>query len=99
MAASPLTFAQKEVKSVRRVVQRVKPDYPEVMRNAHISAIVNMNVTISPGGNVTHIEVLGGSAIFAESATRALLKWRFAPAAAESTELVQINFNPDFANR
>lgn len=99
LGVSPIpVWAQSKTKSGRRVVVNIKPEYPLTMRNAHIGGIVRMNVTVSPAGNVTKIELIGGNAIFSESAIKAVMKWKFSPAAAETTDEIQIRFNPDSPN-
>ncbi|MFY9558698.1 MAG: energy transducer TonB [Terriglobales bacterium] len=97
-ALLPAAHAQKAEKPPRRVVQKVKPDYPMTMRAAHLGGLVRLRVTVSPSGNVTRIELLGGNAIFSESATKAVAKWTFAPAAVETTEEIQVRFNQDSPN-
>jgi TonB family protein len=79
-------------------VQNVKPEYPESLRAAHVGGLVRLNVTVSPNGNVTRIDLIGGNAIFSESAIKAVMKWKYAPAASETTDEVQIRFNPDSPN-
>src|SRR5437764_14066861 len=90
-------YAQKIDKS-RRVVQNVKPDYPTSLRMAHVGGIVKLNVTVAPGGSVLKIELLGGNPIFAESAIKAVTKWKYAPAATETTNELEFHFNPDSPN-
>ncbi|MBI3475288.1 MAG: TonB family protein [Acidobacteria bacterium] len=89
---------QKSPKTPRRLLVNIKPDYPLPMRNAHIGGMVRMNVTVSPAGNVTKIELIGGNAVFSESAVKAVMKWKYAPAATETTDELQFRFNPDSPN-
>jgi TonB family protein len=98
----PNAYAQNEQKSPktarRHLLTNIKPEYPLSMRNAHIGGMVRMNVTVSPAGNVIKIELIGGNAVFSESAIRAVTKWKYAPAATETTDEVQFRFNPDVPN-
>ena len=82
-------------KSNRRVVRTSEPDYPKIVKHAHIGGLVRLNVTVLASGDVAKVELLGGNPIFAESATKAVLKWKYAPAASQTKEEVQINFTPD----
>jgi TonB family protein len=82
-------------KSNRRVVRTSEPDYPKIVKHAHIGGSVRLNVTVLASGDVAKVEVLGGNPIFTESATKAVLKWKYAPAASQTKEEVQINFTPD----
>jgi TonB family protein len=82
-------------KSNRKVLRTSEPDYPKIVKHAHIGGSVRLNVTVLANGDVTKVEVLGGNPIFTESATKAVLKWKYAPAASQTKEEVQINFTPD----
>ena len=82
-------------RSTRKVVRTSEPDYPKIVRNAHIGGSVRLNVLVLANGDVVKVEVLGGNPIFVASATKAVLKWKYAPAASETKEEVQINFTPD----
>jgi TonB family protein len=79
----------------RKVVRTSEPDYPKIVKHAHIGGSVRLHVTVLANGDVAKVEILGGNPIFAESATKAVLKWKFAPAASQTKEEVQINFTPD----
>jgi TonB family protein len=79
----------------RRVVRTSEPDYPNIVKHAHIGGLVRLNVTVLASGDVAKVEIVGGNPIFAESATKAVLKWKYAPAASQTKEEVQINFTPD----
>jgi hypothetical protein len=46
-------------------------------------------------GDVATVETVGGNPILVESATKAVLKWKYAPAASQTRQEVQINFTPD----
>jgi TonB family protein len=93
---SPSTAQVERVdKSKRRVVRTSEPDYPKIVKHAHIGGSVRLDVTVLASGDVAKVEVLGGNPIFTESATKAVLKWKYAPAASQTKEEVQINFTPD----
>jgi TonB family protein len=93
---SPSTAQVERVdRSKRRVVRTSEPDYPKIVKHAHIGGSVRLDVTVLASGDVAKVELLGGNPIFAESATKAVLKWKYAPAASQTKEEVQINFTPD----
>jgi TonB family protein len=79
----------------RKVVRTSEPDYPKIVKHAHIGGSVRLNVTVLASGDVAKVEILGGNPIFTESATKAVLKWKYVPAASQTKEEVQINFTPD----
>ncbi len=82
-------------KSKRKVVRTVEPEYPKIIKHSHIGGAVRLNVTVLANGDVANVEVLGGNPILADSATKAVLKWKYAPATSETKQEIQINFNPD----
>ena len=79
----------------RRVVRTSEPDYPNIVKHAHIGGSVRLNVTVLASGDVAKVEIVGGNPIFVESATKAVLKWKYAPAASQTKEVVQITFTPN----
>ena len=81
--------------SERKLVSRVEPDYPEVLRSRAIGGTVRLRVTIAPGGNVTGVELLGGDAALGEAAAAAVAKWKYAAAPSRTTAEVSITFNPN----
>ena len=96
VSVSPSAAQDERVdRSRRRVVRTSEPDYPKIVKHAHIGGSVRLNVSVLANGDVTKVEVLGGNPIFTESATKAVLKWKYAPAASQTKEEVQINFTPD----
>jgi TonB family protein len=82
-------------RSRRRVVRTSEPDYPTIVKNAHIGGSVRLTVTVLPNGDVAKVDILGGNPIFVASAINAVRKWKYAPAASQTREEVQINFTPD----
>jgi outer membrane biosynthesis protein TonB len=84
--------AQAPAKSARKVLVRVEPDYPDFFRNGHFEARVIAEATVLPNGSVSSVEIKGGNPMFAEFATKALMKWKYAPAQAQTVEPVIFNF-------
>jgi len=82
-------------RSKRKVVRTSEPDYPMIVKNAHIGGSVRLNVTVLANGDVAKVDILGGNPIFVASAINAVRKWKYAPAASQTKEEIQINFTPD----
>ena len=59
-----------------------------------MGGLVRLKATVGPDGKVDNVEVLGGNPILAESAVAAVIKWKFAPAAAQTVEDVSLTFTP-----
>ena len=90
--------AQKAEKPARKLLVKTTPDYPWDLRRSHIGGIVRLNLVISPGGAVDRITVLGGNPILAETASKAVKRWKYAPADSESNQQVEVEFDPNRNN-
>lgn len=79
---------------LRRAKTKVQPNYPELARKMNISGTVKVEVVVSPNGAVKDARVVGGHPVLATAALDAAKKWRFEPAAAESTGIIDFKFEP-----
>lgn len=77
----------------RAVKQRVAPVYPEVARRLRVGGVVKLAVTVDAAGKVKDVKTVSGARILSVAAEDAVARWRFAPAAAQSNEDVEINFD------
>ena len=77
----------------RQVVHKIAPVYPDLAKRTHLSDVVRLRATIAPNGSVKSVELLGGNPVFIQAAQDAVTQWKYAPAPAETRELVEINFN------
>lgn len=77
----------------RKVVNRVKPAYPELARQMNVTGTVKIEVVIAADGSVKSLKPLGGHPLLIQSASEALRKWRFAPGP-ETTTIVEFQFHP-----
>jgi TonB family protein len=76
----------------RHTKSKVQPTYPELARKMNITGTVKVQVVVSPNGTVKEAKVLGGHPVLANAALDAVKKWRFEPAAIESSGMVDIKF-------
>jgi len=88
-AALP-TSAQEEG---RKVKTRVNPTYPDLAKRMKVSGTVKVMVTIEPNGTVKTAKPVGGHPLLVEPAVEAAKKWKYEPASAESTEVVEFHFD------
>jgi TonB family protein len=72
----------------------VQPEYPELARKMNITGTVKVQVVVAPNGSVKDAKVVGGHPVLASAALDAVKKWRFEPAANESTGVVDFKFEP-----
>jgi TonB family protein len=80
--------------TTRKVLKRVEAQYPSILKKRGIGGVVRLRVIVKADGTVRDTEVLGGSAILADSAQKAVKQWVFTPGAAESTVEVSVVFDP-----
>jgi TonB family protein len=79
---------------LRRAKSKVAPVYPELARKMSLSGTVKVEVVVAANGTVKDAKVVGGHPVLAGAALDAVRKWRFEPAAAESTGVVDFKFEP-----
>jgi TonB family protein len=84
--------AQSEI--VRRAKSKVQPEYPELARKMNITGTVKIEVVVSTNGTVKDAKIVGGHPVLASAALEAIKKWRFEPAAMESSGIVDFKFEP-----
>ena len=88
------SLAQDQPEGKRTIVDRVVPVYPDLARRAQIHGTVRVGVVVTPGGKAKFTQVIGGNPLLAKAAVDAIEKWKWAPAAQETKELVELNFHP-----
>lgn len=93
-AFTQIGVAQAEGHAGRRAIERAAPVYPELARRAHIRGVVKLEVVVRQNGSVKSANALGGSPALIQSAIDAVRKWKFEAAPEETTEIIQIMFEP-----
>lgn len=88
-----IVHAQAPASGTRKVVQRVDPDYPDFFRNGHFEGRVLAMATVLPNGSVSHVEIKSGNPMFAEFVSKALMKWKYAPAPSQTVEEINFHFS------
>ena len=78
----------------RRAKSKVQPTYPELARKMNIAGTVKIEVVVAPNGTVKDARVVGGHPVLASAALDAAKKWRFEPAAGESSGVIDFKFEP-----
>ena len=80
----------------RKVKSKVEPQYPEIARKLGLTGTVKLQIVVSPSGSVKETKVIGGHPILVTAAQDAVKKWRFEPAAGETTQSVEFKFEPEY---
>jgi TonB family protein len=78
----------------RKVLTKVLPNYPELARRMHLQGSVKLEAVVRPDGVVKSTRVIGGNPVLIQAAADALIKWRFEAVQDETTEIVQLTFQP-----
>jgi len=86
--------SQSSSTEARRIVRRAQPSYPEIAKRMNLAGTVKVLATVAPDGTVKSVQPMGGSPVLIQAASDAVYKWKFAPAGAESKELIELHFDP-----
>jgi TonB family protein len=78
---------------VRRAKTRVQPVYPDLARKMNLAGTVKVEVVVATNGSVKSAKVVGGHPVLASAALDAVKKWKFEPAAVETTGVVDFKFD------
>lgn len=81
-------------KSDRKILRQTTPNYPDIARRMGLTGTVRVMAVVSPDGKVKKVEAVGGSPILVQVTQDAVYQWKFAPASAESREIIELHFNP-----
>ena len=94
MGVARLRAQDQQVESTRRAKTKVQPVYPDLARKMNITGTVKIQVVVAANGTVKDAKVVGGHPVLAGAALEAVRKWRFEPAAVESSGVVDFKFEP-----
>jgi TonB family protein len=96
VATSPMLVAQEVQGDLsKRVKTRVQPTYPELARRMAVKGTVKLMVTIGANGKVKNTKVVGGHPVLVGASEDAIRRWKFEPAADETTGIVEFTFQSD----
>jgi TonB family protein len=93
-AGSLPAHAQGEATGSRKVVSKALPAYPSIARTMNLTGTVKLEAVVSTNGAVKSVQVLGGNPVFAQSAESAVRGWKWEKSDHETTERVEVRFNP-----
>lgn len=78
----------------RKLVRKTTPAYPEIAKRMKLSGTVKVVAVVAPDGTVKAVEPMGGSPVLIEASRQAVINWKYAPAGAETREIVELHFTP-----
>ena len=79
----------------RKIVRQMAPVYPALAKSTHTSGAVKLSVTVDRAGVPKAIAVVGGNPVLVKAAQESVIKWKWAPAGSETTERIELRFQPD----
>ena len=97
VALAPIQLRAQQAQNdeiARRAKTKVQPVYPELARKMNLVGTVKIEVVVAPNGSVKDARVVGGHPVLAGAALDAAKKWRFEPASAESSGVIDFKFEP-----
>jgi TonB family protein len=77
----------------RRLTLRTSPEYPEIARRMNIKGAVQLEVSVRRDGTVKEARVIGGHPLLAAAVVKAVMGWRYEPAAKDSQVSVRFVFD------
>ena len=81
--------------TLRKVKNRVDPVYPDLAKRNNISGSARVELLITTDGRVKDVKVLGGNPVLVDAVIAAVMKWKYEPAAEESSVVIKFDFtNP-----
>ena len=92
---APRLVAQSAAKSHRKVLTMFEPEYPTILKNGHFEGQVRLEAIVLPNGSVSRVDPKGGNPMLLQYASQAVMKWKYAPGSAQTTEEVVFVFNPN----
>ena len=60
-----------------KLIHKVQPKYPPMAKKRGITGVVKMQAEVDKDGEVAEVKLLSGDPILAESAMKAVRKWRY----------------------
>lgn len=93
LASHGMAQASPAASSDRKIISRAALVYPELAKKMHIHGTVKIEAVVRSNGAVKSTRVLGGNPVLVDAAKESVEKWKFEPAQAETTQIVQLTFD------
>jgi TonB family protein len=79
----------------RKIVELVKPSYPQIARTMRISGTVKLEATVGRDGKAKLVDAKGGHPTLIKAGVDAVRNWRWEPGPRETKESIEMTFTPD----
>lgn len=94
VALSAIMPPNLQAQEARKLLVHPTPGYPDEARKFGLTGVVKVQVVIAPDGRIREMKILGGHPMLAHAAEDTLKGWKYAPAANETTAVLQFDFHP-----
>jgi TonB family protein len=78
----------------RRLTLSTSPEYPEIARRMNLTGAVQLEILVRRDGTVKEARVIGGHPLLVAAVVKAVMGWRYEPAAKDSQVAVRFVFDP-----
>ena len=78
--------------AARRLERSLPPAYPEIAERMNLAGTAQVQALVKADGTVREVKVLGGHPVLADALARAVMQWKYEPAAKETVEVVKFSF-------
>jgi TonB family protein len=78
----------------RKVISNPTPAYPETAKRFRLTGVVKVEVVVAPDGHIKATKIIGGHPLLVNAVEETLKGWKYAPASAETTSVLEFKFNP-----
>jgi TonB family protein len=78
----------------RKRIAQPQPQYPEIAKHLALTGNVKVQIVVATDGHIKETKVIGGHPVLVEATLKALEKWKYAPANAETTAELEFHFHP-----
>jgi TonB family protein len=92
--SSPPTSVNSPVEAGRRLERSSPPEYPAIAERMKLTGTVQVQALVKPDGTVKEVKIVGGHPLLADALARAVMQWKYQPAAKETVEAVKFSFGP-----
>jgi TonB family protein len=86
--------ANSPIGGTRLLERSAPPEYPDIAERMNLKGTAQVQALVRQDGTVKEVKVLGGHPLLADALARAVMQWKYQPAARETVEIVKFSFGP-----
>jgi TonB family protein len=94
LSCVPSVAQEDQYEGTRKIMNKVTPQYPDMARSIQLRGTVKAEALVEANGVVKSVELKGGNPVLGRAAQNAIYKWKWAPAAHQSREPIEVKFDP-----